>query len=57
MKELKLLCEMDFNLGEMGLKESDIVPLAKNTINDPCVVTNPRKPSVENIVEILKNAL
>ncbi|PKL67571.1 MAG: alcohol dehydrogenase [Methanobacteriales archaeon HGW-Methanobacteriales-1] len=57
LKELKLLCEMDFNLGEMGLKESDIVPLAKNTINDPCVVTNPRKPSVENIVEIFKNAL
>jgi alcohol dehydrogenase class IV len=57
LKDLRISCGMDFTLGEMGLKEKDIDILARNTIKDPCVVTNPRKPSLENISEIFKNAL
>jgi alcohol dehydrogenase class IV len=56
LKDLKKACGMDNNLN-VGITDKEISELAANTIKDPCIVTNPRLPSVENIVEIFKNAL
>lgn len=41
----------------LGVKEKDIPHLAKHVMHDPCIVTNPRKPSVEDVEEVLYNAL
>ena len=42
--------------GEVLLKESDLVQLSKDAFIDPCTGGNPRKTSVEEILEIYKTA-
>lgn len=44
-------------LSELGVKEKDIELMAKNARNDACSFTNPRSLSLEDIIEIYKNAL
>lgn len=56
LKELKKACGMDINLN-VNISEKELVELAEKALKDPCIVTNPRMPSVENIVEIFKNAI
>lgn len=41
----------------LGVKGSDIGPLAMKAMNDPVVATNPREPSVSDIEEIYGRAL
>ncbi|HAR62488.1 MAG: alcohol dehydrogenase [Candidatus Margulisiibacteriota bacterium] len=60
INRLKLLQEelnLPPSLRAIGLKESFIKQLADKAINDPCVYTNPKKPTVSDIEGIYKNAL
>lgn len=57
IRDLKISADVNKNLKEVGVKESDINELADKAIRDSCVVTNPRKPTSRDIEEILKNAL
>ena len=42
---------------ELGAKEEDIETLAKNAMKDVCAATNPRKLKLEEVMEIIKNAM
>ncbi|MGQ9748505.1 iron-containing alcohol dehydrogenase [Desulfosoma sp.] len=44
-------------LRELGVQEKDIPTMAQNAQNDACDLTNPRCPSLENVIQICKNAL
>ncbi|RJS48591.1 MAG: alcohol dehydrogenase [Methanobacterium sp.] len=54
--DLKNQAGVNTNLKKMGVNKDDIHSLALKAINDPCIVTNPRRPSVEDIEEIYHNA-
>lgn len=45
------------SLSEMGVKKEDIPLLAEHVLNDPCLVTNPREPSLTDIENIYERAL
>lgn len=42
---------------EMGAKEEDIPTLAKNAMKDVSGLTNPRKPKLEEVEQIIENAM
>ncbi|HLR79901.1 MAG TPA: iron-containing alcohol dehydrogenase [Bacillota bacterium] len=42
---------------ELGAKEEDIETLAKHAMKDATALTNPRKPKLEEVIEIIKNAM
>ena len=44
-------------LSQMGVSRSDIPQLAKNALNDACMVTNPRRPNQRDIEVIYEEAL
>ena len=44
-------------LGQMGVNRSDIPQLAKNALNDACMVTNPRCPNQRDIEVVYEEAL
>jgi alcohol dehydrogenase len=44
-------------LRELGVKEEDLPTLADNALKDACGLTNPRKATKEQIIEIYKNAM
>jgi alcohol dehydrogenase class IV len=44
-------------LSELGVKMSDIPLLAQNAMSDPCLVTNPRDVSLNNIENIYEQSL
>jgi alcohol dehydrogenase len=44
-------------LGELGVRKADIPELAKKAIHDPCMVTNPRHPTLQDIEQIYEKAL
>lgn len=41
---------------ELGAKDEDIEILAKNAMLDVCAASNPRKPTVDQVQEIIRNA-
>lgn len=45
------------SLGNIGVNEDSIFELAGKAFHDPCLVTNPRKASVDDIKRIYTNAL
>jgi alcohol dehydrogenase len=45
------------NLTELGVKEKDLVVMAENAQKDACGLTNPRCPTLENVVGIYQAAL
>ena len=60
IQELRYLKEsvgMDCTLKQIGIKKEDIPKLSQNAMEDLCMVTNPRRPKLEDITEIFKNAL
>ncbi len=57
IKLLKKSTGIDRTLKQVGVREKDIPKLAENAMNDPCIVTNPRRPNKEDVEEIFKNAL
>ncbi|HYS43911.1 MAG TPA: alcohol dehydrogenase-like regulatory protein ErcA [Geobacteraceae bacterium] len=44
-------------LGEMGVKRDDIPVLAEKALRDPCLVTNPRQPTLQDIETTYAQAL
>jgi alcohol dehydrogenase len=44
-------------LAELGVKEADLTIMAENAQKDACGLTNPRCPSLEDVVQIYRNAL
>jgi alcohol dehydrogenase class IV len=44
-------------LGDLGVKKQDIPSLARNAMNDPCMATNPRQPTLKDIERIYEEAL
>jgi len=44
-------------LSQMGVSRSDIPQLAKNALNDACMVTNPRRPNQRDIEVVYEEAL
>ncbi len=64
-KQLVVECVREFkheagvtnNLGELGVKETALPAIAKSALRDPCMATNPRPLTEEDIVAIFRNAL
>ncbi len=44
-------------LTELGVKEGDLKTMAENAMKDACALTNPRKATLEDVIQIYKNAL
>lgn len=44
-------------LRDLGVASEDILVLAQNALLDPCIATNPRTPSREDIAQIYESAL
>jgi alcohol dehydrogenase len=44
-------------LSDLGVTKKDIPELAKKAIRDPCLATNPKKMTVEDIVQVYERAL
>ena len=57
IQQLKLEVGIESGLGRRGAKTSDIPELARNAMNDPCMVTNPRDAEVRDIEVIYEEAL
>jgi alcohol dehydrogenase len=45
------------NLTELGVKEKDLAVMAENAQKDACGLTNPRCPTLDNVITIYKAAL
>jgi len=43
-------------LQEMGMKKTDLAKLAENALQDPCSVTNPIQPTLQDIEMIYERA-
>ncbi|KAF5075622.1 Alcohol dehydrogenase 2 [anaerobic digester metagenome] len=57
IKILKKGVGINKTLKDCGVSENDLDGLADVAMMDPCIVTNPRRPDKEEIMEIFKNAL
>lgn len=60
LQEINRLCEasgINRTLHQIGVRRICIPELAKNAMKDPCMVTNPRRPSLEDIEAIYEAAL
>ena len=44
-------------LSDLGVTKKDIPELARKAIRDPCLATNPKKMTVEDIVQVYERAL
>lgn len=44
-------------LDELGVKEKDLKTMAENAQKDACGLTNPRCPTLDDVIQIYKNAL
>lgn len=54
---LKTSIGITATLGQRGASKSDISRLAENALNDPCMVTNPRRPDKRDIETVYEEAL
>ncbi|HEY3297359.1 MAG TPA: alcohol dehydrogenase-like regulatory protein ErcA [Armatimonadota bacterium] len=48
---------LDITIGHLGVRPQDIPLLAENAMNDPCMVTNPRRPSRHEVEALYEQAL
>lgn len=55
--ELKTNAGISCTLGDFGVGRMDLDQLAINAIKDPCVATNPREPTLEDIKALYERAL
>ncbi len=56
-ERLRRTLKVDAALGKFGVKKSDIPGLAAQAMKDPCVATNPRRPTQKEIEDIYEQAL
>lgn len=57
IKSLKNAVGINTTLKQIGVEKKDIPALSRNAMEDPCMITNPRRPKIEEIEEIFENAL
>jgi alcohol dehydrogenase len=57
LQNLRKRVDADLALTVVGVKKSDIPELADQAMRDPCVVTNPRRPTRKEIEELYEQAL
>ena len=57
IKTLSLDVGIPAGLTELGVKETDLRIMAENAQKDACGLTNPRCPSLDDVVQIYRNAL
>ncbi len=55
--DLKDEADINHSLGDVGVTNDDIPELARKAMNDACIITNPRRPTQNDVEEIFKNAL
>lgn len=55
-RQLKKLTGLDNKIRQMGVSLSDIPLIARKAMNDPCIVTNPRRPVCRDIEVIYEQA-
>lgn len=54
---LKKAVGIEQSLGQKGVHRTDVHALSRKAINDPCIVTNPRRPGQRDIEVIYEEAL
>jgi alcohol dehydrogenase class IV len=54
---LRIALGVTETLKELGVTKNDIPELAKKALRDPCMATNPRRPTLEDIRKIYEKAL
>lgn len=57
IRQLSKDIEIPAGLAELGAKEKDLETLATNALKDACGFTNPKQATLEEIIEIFKNAM
>lgn len=57
IKNLLESVDITWTLSQMGITRADIPNLAQKALNDPCIVTNPRRPNQMDIEELYERAL
>jgi len=57
IKKLSIDVGIPSNLTELGVKEEDLEIMAKNAMKDACAATNPRTATLEEVINIFKEAL
>jgi alcohol dehydrogenase len=57
IREFKKSVGINYSLKNTGLQSSDIPTLASYSVNDPCIVTNPRKANNRDIEVIFESAM
>jgi alcohol dehydrogenase class IV len=57
INELKASAGITATLGQRGATTANISQLARNALNDPCMVTNPRQPNIRDIEVVYEEAL
>ena len=56
IKDLKAAANVNHSLKDVGVTLDDIPELASKAMNDACIITNPRRPTLKDVEEIFKNA-
>ncbi len=57
IRRLRRTVGVETSLGAAGVDRSDVPALARNAMRDPCMVTNPRRPSQRDIEVVYEEAL
>lgn len=57
INSLKRSINIDYSLDRLGVKQNDFIHLAKNAINDPCILTNPLNMNNDDLRTVLLEAL
>jgi alcohol dehydrogenase len=57
IKALSASIGIPANLTELGVKEADLKIMAENAKKDACQLTNPRKATLDEVIQIFKDAL
>ncbi len=57
IKSLSASIGIPANLTELGVKEADLKIMSENAKKDACQLTNPRKATLDEVIQIFKNAL
>ena len=57
IKALSASIGIPANLTELGVKEADLKIMAENAKKDACQLTNPRKATLEQVIQIFKDAM
>ncbi len=57
LRQLKRLSGLDLRLRDRGVVRSDIPLLARRALADPCMATNPRRPTLRDIEVMYEEAL